>query len=331
MCVTKETPLPILMAPLRHSKPIFSLIVPTCNAMGHWAALRSGIEMQSVVPNQVIIIDSCSTDRTVECARSAGFDVMEIQREEFNHGGTRQRAAEAASGASILLYMTQDAILNDPDAFKKMLGAFDDPTIGAAFGRQLPIQTANPMEAHARNFNYPATSRVRTFECRYELGFKSIFFSNSFGAYRRAALMSVGGFPDDVIFGEDTVVTARLHRAGWKTAYVAEACVQHSHRYSIAEEFQRYFDIGVLHGRERWLIEQFGAANGEGKRFVSSELRYLLRNNAFLIPVAVFRSATKYLAYQLGLREKQLGLWLKCQLGKNKSYWLQSPKESQRH
>jgi len=315
------------MDSISKSKPFFSLIVPTCNAMEHWNALRSGIQAQSMVPDQVIVIDSCSSDRTVEFARAAGFDVIEIEREEFNHGGTRQRAAEAASRAAIVMYMTQDVILSDPAAFERMLSIFDDQKIGAAFGRQLPSLGANPLEAHARLFNYPANSRVRTFNCRHELGFKSIFFSNSFGAYRRAALMSVGGFPCDVIFGEDTVVIARLHRAGWKTAYVAEACVHHSHGYSMAEEFQRYFDIGVLHGRERWLIDQFGKANGEGKRFVLSEMRYLLCHNALLIPIAVLRNVTKFLAYHLGLREKQLGIWLKRQLGKNKSYWLHPSKE----
>jgi len=70
-------------------------------------------------------------------------------------------------------------------------------------------------------------------------GFKAIFFSNSFGAYRRKALEEVGGFPKDVNFGEDTVVAGHLLLAGWKIAYAADAEVYHSHSYSICEEFQR--------------------------------------------------------------------------------------------
>jgi rhamnosyltransferase len=59
------------------------------------------------------------------------------------------------------------------------------------------------------------------------LGIKSIFISNSFAAYRRSALLAVGGFRKDVIFGEDTVTAARLLLSGYQVAYSAQACVYH--------------------------------------------------------------------------------------------------------
>ncbi|MFE0678513.1 hypothetical protein ACFW26_34910, partial [Streptomyces sp. NPDC058867] len=46
--------------------------------------------------------------------------------------------------------------------------------------------------------------------------------------------------------------------------------VHHSHSYSIGEEFRRYFDVGVMHARAPWLLDRFGKAEGEGKRFVQS-------------------------------------------------------------
>jgi rhamnosyltransferase len=301
--------------------PQIALIIPTYNASRHWQALYDGIRKQSVSAHQIVVIDSSSTDGTADDARDAGFTVVRINGKDFNHGGTRQLAAEYAPGADILIYLTQDAVPFDKDAFKHLLVAFEDPEIGAAYGRQLPRSGAKSIESHARLFNYPAVSSVRSWESRQAPGFKSIFFSNSFGAYRREALMSVGGFSSDVIFGEDTLVVARLHQAGWKTAYVAEARVQHSHSYSITEEFRRYFDIGVLHARERWLIEQFGNASGEGRRFVMSELQYLLQHDILLIPSALVRTITKYLGYRIGRLESQLTPRLKCHLGLNREYW----------
>lgn len=112
--------------------------------------------------------------------------------------------------------------------------------------------------------------------------------------------MSVGGFSTDVSFGEDTLAVARLHRAGWKTAYVAEALVEHSHAYSIKAEFRRYLEIGILHERERWLLEEFGAADSEGWRFVVSELRYLSTYAPHHIPSAMLRTLAKYIAYRRG-------------------------------
>jgi rhamnosyltransferase len=297
------------------------LIIPTFNAARYWPALSKGIRAQSLAPNRVIVIDSASSDGTPDLARHDGFTVVEIASRDFNHGGTRQLGADLAEDAEILIYLTQDAVPFGADAFAKLVGTFEDTEIGAAYGRQLPRETAGPIEEHARHFSYPAASRVRSWESRKTQGFKSIFFSNAFGAYRRSALLSVGGFSSDVIFGEDTLVVARLHRAGWKTAYVADATVRHSHAYSIAEEFRRYFDIGVLHARESWLIEQFGSASGEGRRFVASELKHLLKHAPHHVPSALMRTFAKYLGYKVGRRESRIAPRLKYHLGLNRQYW----------
>jgi rhamnosyltransferase len=277
-----------------------ALIIPTWNAAKHWQSLVDGIGKQSLQPDQVIVVDSSSRDGTAALARAAGFTVIEIDRSAFNHGGTRQAAAQSAHQADILIYLTQDALPCGPESFRSIVDAFRDPAIGAAYGRQLPRSDATAIEAHARLFNYPAASRVRSWECRGTLGFKSIFFSNAFGAWRRTALMSVGGFSPQVIFGEDTLAVAHLHRAGWKTAYVADALVEHSHAHSLRAETRRYFNIGLFHRREHWLIEEFGSASGEGLRFVFSELGYLFTHGPLEIPSALMRTAAKYAAYQAG-------------------------------
>lgn len=301
---------------------MFSLIIPTYNASNCWEALRKGICIQSVRPQQVVIIDSSSTDGTDRLALEAGFHLIRIERRDFDHGATRQLGAEYAGQAEILFYLTQDAIPSDSESFTELLRVFRDPTIGAAFGRQLARKEAGAIETHARLFNYPDKSQVRCLDSRHKLGFKSVFFSNSFSAYRREALVAVGGFPSETIFGEDTIVTARMHQSGWKTAYVAEARVHHSHDYSITEEFRRYFDIGALHSRERWLVEQFGTASGEGIRFARSELRFLLRHDYLSIPKALARTLTKYVGYQIGRQERRLAPQVKQSLGKNRQYWV---------
>jgi rhamnosyltransferase len=273
---------------------MLSIIVPTLNAMRDWPRFAPAL-LDCVRPEQVLIVDSASTDRTVELAREAGFAVCSIAKAEFNHGGTRQRAAAMLPDAEILLYLTQDAVLAGPDEVKKLLAAFENPRVAAVYGRQLPRVEAGAIEAHARLFNYPAVSNRRELDSREQFGFKSIFISNSFAAYRRSALMHVGGFPSDVIFGEDTIIAAKLLLAGHSISYVAGACVHHSHSYTWIQEFERYFDIGVLHSRERWLLEMFGGASGEGKRFVLSELKYLRKHDAWQIPQALVRTGLKLL------------------------------------
>lgn len=276
------------------------LCIPTHNAGQTWNEFVSALQQQTLRPFEVLVIDSSSTDGTADLARQAGFRVVPIPREEFRHGGTRQFAAELTSSAEILAYLTQDAILANENALARLVAAFEDPSVAAAYGRQLPRRDANPIEAHARLFNYPPVSSLRSLDSRNILGFKAIFFSNSFGAYRRAALQQAGGFPRESNFGEDTVVTARLLQKGWRIAYVAEAQAYHSHAHSCREEFERYTSIGRLHGSEPWLLSDFGRPSGEGRRFAMSEMKYLLQHAPWLIPEAMLRTGLKYLGYKHG-------------------------------
>jgi rhamnosyltransferase len=299
------------------------IIVPTLNAAKEWKRFAPAL-LACIHPKRVLIVDSQSTDGTVELALAAGFRVHSIPRERFNHGTTRQLAAHMLPESEILVYLTQDAVLADSAAISRLVSAFDDPTIAAAYGRQLPRSGAGAIESHARRFNYSPASHIRDLRSRDELGIKSIFISNSFAAYRREALMKVGGFPQDVIFGEDTVTAARLLLSGDRIAYVAEAIVYHSHPYTCTQEFKRYFDIGVLHRREHWLLEKFGNTKSEGRKFVLSELFYLRQAEPFQIPSALLRTGLKLLGYRMGGMERILPLALKTRLSMHKRFWLTS-------
>jgi len=302
---------------------MFKIIIPTLNAANGWSQFAPAL-LACARPGQVLIVDSESTDGTADLARAAGFEVHRVARAEFNHGGTRQIAAEMLPNAEILVYLTQDSLLTEPNALDNLVAAFVDPHVGAAYGRQLPRPSAEAIEAHARNFNYPETSEVWSLASRAKLGLKAAFLSNSLAAYRRSALMNVGGFPTNVIFGEDMVTAARLLLNGHKVAYVADACAHHSHPYSPIQEFKRYFDIGVLHSRERWLLDEFGKASGEGKRFVLSELRYLQDRNAWQIPSALLRTVMKLVGYRLGQMEARLSPGIKRRLSMHPKFWTNS-------
>jgi rhamnosyltransferase len=297
-----------------------AVVVPTLNATSDWPRFAQPL-LASVPTDRVLVLDSSSTDGTADLARAMGLRVHTILRAEFNHGGTRQLAAELLADAEILVFLTQDAVLADASAIKALLEPFEDPTVAAAFGRQLPRIGATPIEAHARLFNYPAQSSIRVLESRETMGFKAIFISNSFAAYRRDALMAVGGFPRDVIFGEDTITAAKLLLSRWKIAYVAEAQVYHSHSYTWTQDFKRYFDIGVLHARASWLLRDFGSTGGEGGRFVRSELNYLWPQSWWLIPSALIRTALKLVGYRFGRIEKKLSLGWKRRLSMHHRFW----------
>lgn len=299
----------------------FALCIPTYRAARDLDALLPALAGQSLQPRELIVVDSTSGDGTAERLSSFGARVVTIPKQQFNHGRTRRLLAELAGDVPLLLYLTQDAIPADPDAFAQIIAEFDDPDVAGAYGRQLPHRGSGGIEAHARLFNYGPERQVRTLADAPRYGIKTLFFSNSFAAYRASALAAVGYFPEDVIFGEDQLAAARLLFAGHKIVYAASAQVYHSHAYSIGEEFRRCFDHGVMHRREAAIIERLGTVGGEGLRFVRSELIHLCRHEPQSIPGAVARTVAKLIGYKLGMAESRLTTSVKRRISLQPSYW----------
>jgi len=77
--------------------------------------------------------------------------------------------------------------------------------------------------------------------------------------------------------------------------------VYHSHDYTVFQEFKRYFDIGVFHRSEKWILEEFGKAEGEGIRYMKSLFAFLGKRKQYsLMPEGVLRNVLKYIGYKLG-------------------------------
>lgn len=300
------------------------IIIPTYNPGAMWHDWIEHFKAQSLMPAVRLIVDSSSTDGVLNAATSALFEIHTIGKGDFNHGGTRQVALEKiVKDIDIAVFMTQDALLFDSESLQNLVAIFsENSNVAAAYGRQLPHIGSRPSEAHARIFNYSDRDMLKSIASKDEIGIKSIFISNSFSAYRVKDLLAVGGFPSNVILGEDTMVAAKLLLAGKSVAYQANACVYHSHHYTYGQEFKRYFDIGVLHAREPWLLSKFGKVGGEGMRYLRSEMRFLMASAWYLIPSALIRTACKYAGYKAGRYEKWFPTKMKKALSMYKVYWL---------
>jgi rhamnosyltransferase len=278
-----------------------SILIPTYQAEPSLGALLERLRHQRLDRFEIIVVDSSSVDRTIEIARSFGVQTYVIPKEQFDHGGTRTYMGKLAKG-ELLVYLTQDALPMDDATVQTLVTRLtDDERIGASFGRQIPHKNATPFARHLREFNYPPGSSQRTFEDRARYGIKTLFCSNSFAAYKRSALDAIGWFKDGLLMGEDMHACAKMLKQGFHIAYVAEAAVFHSHNYSVLQEFKRYFDLGAFLGKEPWILQEYGAAEGEGMRFIRSELSFLLRSRLpHYIPLSLFRILAKGVGYRLG-------------------------------
>jgi rhamnosyltransferase len=319
-----------VLYPLISNQPVarglgrIALCIPTRNAGPQFEGLLEMIKIQELPQMQLVIIDSSSTDGTAALAREAGALVKIIPQTTFNHGGTRNLAYQLID-ADIYIFMTQDALPADHHTLKNLLSPYSlHPEVAVVYARQLPRSGAGPIEAFSRFFTYPAAAQLKKMSDRSIWGLKTVHCSNACAAYLRDALVSVGGFPDDVIMCEDVYAAARIMEAGYSIYYQADALVYHSHNYSVLQDFRRYFDLGVCYeSRERWIVEDFGGTKKQGVRFFLEGVSYLNdKGYKHLFPEWALRAAAKFFAYKLGSLERYLPTSVKRVIGMHKNYWL---------
>lgn len=297
------------------------MIIPTYNAENYLVKLLDSNKNQSVQEFELIIIDSSSKDKTVDIAKQYTDNVIVIAQSEFDHGGTRAKAAQIAKG-EILVFLTQDALPYDENTIENIINVFKDEKVGASYGRQLSYEDTNLFGKHLREFNYPDNTIVRTKDDIKKYGIKTAQLSNSFAAYRKSVLMETGNFKDGLILGEDVYTGAKMILAGYCLVYTANAKVYHSHSYTVWEEFKRYFDIGVFHKCESWILESFGKAEGEGMKYIKSEVRYLIKHGAWYLLLEWFmRNGMKYMGYKLGQKYEKLPMWMIKKFSMHYRWW----------
>lgn len=302
------------------------IVIPVRNGGARWREAAVALVESDVEPTSVLVVDSASTDGSDRVATDCGFELVRIDPRTFNHGRTRQMAVDRfCVDREFVVFLTHDAVIAAPGAVAELLSAFTDPKVGAAYGRQIPHFGARPFDAHIILFNYGDGSETRSLVDAPRLGIKTAYLSNSFAAYRISALQECGGFPSHLILGEDTSVAARMLLSGWSIRYCAQARVRHSHAYSILQEMQRYFDFGVLHAQLPDLVRHFGAAEGEGARFIASEFRYIGANAPWLLPLVPVRNAAKYLGYRLGRAFMRMPRGVCRRMSMTKVFWNEEP------
>ena len=253
-----------------------SIIIPTLNAEHEIEALLIALDRQSIQPNEILVVDSASEDKTIELVQKhKRVRLLEIDRQDFNHGTTRDMALNESSG-DFVCFLTQDAVPVSDDYLKRLVAPMvEDSNIALVSGRQLPKANARRFEQLVRDFNYPDTPSVRSKGDLKKFGIKTFFASDTCSAYRRTAYLECGGF-DHVNTNEDMLMAAKFIASGMKVAYEPRAEVYHSHNLTPSQQFARNRAVGFFletHADDLMQASEIG----EGGRLVKAVSSQLLR------------------------------------------------------
>lgn len=283
--------------------PDVSIIILTKNAGNRFEELMNAIYNQNFDGNfEIVVVDSGSTDNTLEIAEKYNARIFKIKPNEFHHSRTRNFGAEKSYG-KVLVYLTQDALPLDNNWLSNLLTPLNDRDVAVVYGRQIAYPNAKPMDKFFYSYFYPNCRKVLTKDDTKDLKkfyLDNVFISNVCSAIRRRVWEKIR-FNDKVFMSEDKDFALRVLRAGYKIIYEPKAAVYHSHNYTLVSLFKRRFKDGVAysyiasHGKDEFI--------SKGLRYFVEEIKFLV-NNGYIkwIPYALIYDFVYFLAFQLGKR-----------------------------
>lgn len=195
-----------------------SAVIRAHNEGKHIGRLLEGLEQQTVKLDEIILVDSGSTDDTVAIAEAAGCRIVHISKSEFSFGRALNRGCTAASG-DILLFASAHVYPVYNTYVEHIVSAFDRDGVAIAYGRQVGDERTKFSESRVMLKWFPNQNI-------WDQGHP---FSNNANA---AVLKSVWQeLPyDETLTGlEDLDFAKRALGRGYKIAYVADAPVVHVH------------------------------------------------------------------------------------------------------
>lgn len=178
---------------------------------------------------EVTIVDSGSTDGTLEIARGFPVRVLRIRREDFSFGRSLNIGCEAASG-DFLVFLSAHCIPRGEDWLESLLAPLAAGKVAYCYGRQLGGERSRFSEARHFEKFFPETSRVP----------QEGFFCNNANAALLRDCWRRHPFDEELTGLEDMHMAKRLVEQGQSVGYVAEAAVYHCHEETWLTVRRRY-------------------------------------------------------------------------------------------
>jgi len=206
-----------------------SIIIRAFNEEEHIGRLLEGLRHQTLKDVEIILVDSGSTDTTVEIAESLGAHVVRIPSEEFTFGrslnyGIREATCEYIVIASAHVYPVY------PDWLAALLHPLLDLRVALSYGKQRAPARAKFSEKQIFYQWYPELGKLHQ---------ETAFCNNANAAIRRS-LWERNPYDETLTGLEDLAWAKWAQEQGYEISYVAEAEVIHTHHETPHGVFNRY-------------------------------------------------------------------------------------------
>lgn len=224
---------------------IVDVFCPLYCAEKYIDGLLRGIKMQKDVSLGKVVFSVTRTGNEGDVLNritAAGFSYFLVEKEEFSHSLTRERAMFEYCENNIVIMLSQDVALFDENSFATLAGIISEKTV-YAYGKQ--ICRKRLIEKYIREKNYGNISCIITAADIEKMQLGAFFSSDAFAAYYRPAFLELGGYDGiPMMMNEDVYYSKKVFDAGYAKAYCAEAVVEHYHQQTLKQLYRRYFETG---------------------------------------------------------------------------------------
>lgn len=289
-------------SPGHRTQPGISVILRTKTAETEVLEVIRRLLLQSRPPDEIIIIDSGSTEKNLSAFRqlthkkrkNSDVRLIEIPPSRYQSARTLNEAIIQARFEYIAI-ISQDALPANTRYLEELASPLDrDSTIAGSYGRQILKNQFCAFGEKDLSKTYPATSRTQSApDC---------WFVNTCSMVRRS-LWEKHPFSEGAIISEDHEWGSWAQAQGYRLYYNADAVVRHYHyTRGYRDIWDRYYLEGkglrgIYPGRYT-----LGRAALSAAREIASDIVWFVKKGRWgAIPRSPLRRIVKYCAYWRGV------------------------------
>jgi glycosyltransferase involved in cell wall biosynthesis len=189
---------------------------------------------QSYADFEVILVDSGSTDNTIEIAGKYPVKIHEIKPEEFTWGYSLNFGFQRSKGEYVVCLSAHSLPLSE-DWLETLISNFDDDNVAAVMCNTLPWPDCNPFDRRGllKKFNMP----------KQEISDNSCFIFGNVASAIRKSLWEKVHFDETLSYCEDEDWMRKVKKLNYKVIYEPMAKVYHSHNETLIKIYRRTFQF----------------------------------------------------------------------------------------
>ncbi len=231
-----------------------SIVIRTKNEAEFIGVTLRKVDEQEFTGNfEIIIVDSGSTDSTLDIVKRYDVRLIEIPEKEFSYGRALNIGAYYAAG-NYIVNLSAHALPRDKEWLTNLINPFVDLRVAGVYGRQLSVGRLNPFEALLNELFF-GENKIE-FNSRRDIKFRKLHFTNSNAAIRKNVWEKFK-FNERVPYGEDIFWPREVIDASFSIVYSPDAIVYHTHKVSISSVYRNSlncaYNLSLLGQKKRWM------------------------------------------------------------------------------